>query len=873
MAVTKRRLGIDFGTSNTVAVLSGTDGRCRPLLFDGSPLLPSAVYASPSGMLVGLDAIHSARVQPDLYEPAPKRRIDDGVIMLGGTEHPVAEIIAAVLSRIRMEATRIAGHEQFDTTLTYPASWGPRRRGVLLQAASLAGLGEAAMVAEPVAAATYFTIGRTVPVAVGASVVVYDFGAGTFDVTVMRRADNGFDVLATDGLPDAGGLDVDDAIVAYLGATYGPGDQQNWLRLTRPQSADELRAHFQLWQDVRRAKEMLSRASTTQLYIPLLGVDAPLGREQLDHLARPVIDRTVNATISAIRAAGLPPGGASAIFLVGGASRMSLAATLLHRATGVAPTVLEQPELAVVEGSLLAAPTVPTPAAPSWARQDGPETYDEPTRVLPDPDGLPGPSAAPTVVPGASDFRQPAVAQSPGAAALDPGSTHQIAVPVGSGPPAEPATVVTAGESRTPTADAQAPSNRGRPQASTPLARRRRVAVLATVAAILLATVGVAIIVSRGSKDPADQRTSDSSGAVNSPGAAGHAATSPAACGYKIAFVGPLSGPIAGLGGDMKNAVTLAVDTYAAKHPGCAVSLVAIDSKGNATTAANLIGPIVNDDRILGVVGPLLSSEVTAVGESLNRGRLAMISPSATRANLNTGAWDVFHRTTPDDNAEGEAAGRVIQAVLRSRRVFVVNDNSAYGIGLAAKARQTLGGGVVGSATLTEGVPSVAAKIKTSRATAVFVGGPADKAGTLLKEMRARGITATMIGGDAINAEALVNAAGPANAEGTLLVCSCIDASGLDQSFVRSYQSRFGSPPGVYAGPAYDATTIFLTGLTAGVSDRAAMLRHVHQYRGDGVAGSYRFTSNGDLDPGVVRVWTFKVHDGHATPVGPAPRT
>lgn len=100
-----------------------------------------------------------------------------------------------------------------------------------------------------------------------------------------------------------------------------------------------------------------------------------------------------------------------------------------------------------------------------------------------------------------------------------------------------------------------------------------------------------------------------------------------------------------------------------------------------------------------------------------------------------------------------------------------------------------------------------------------------------------------------------------------------MDASGLDQSFVQSYQSRFGRPPGVYAGPAHDATNIFLAGLAAGVSDRAAMLRHVHQYRGDGVAGSYRFTSNGDLDPAVARVWTFKVHDGRAQPVGPATST
>lgn len=104
----------------------------------------------------------------------------------------------------------------------------------------------------------------------------------------------------------------------------------------------------------------------------------------------------------------------------------------------------------------------------------------------------------------------------------------------------------------------------------------------------------------------------------------------------------------------------------------------------------------------------------------------------------------MFHRTTPDDDAEGEAAGRVIQTVLHAGRVFVVEDDSRYGTALAAKARQTLGGIVVGSATFAEGVPAVADKIKTSRASAVFVGAHADEAGALLKEMRARGMAATV---------------------------------------------------------------------------------------------------------------------------------
>ena len=81
MADSSFRLGIDFGTSNTVAVLRWPDGRTKALLFDGAPILPSAVYvAEDGGILSGRDAVHSARLQPHRFEPYPKRRIDEQTV-------------------------------------------------------------------------------------------------------------------------------------------------------------------------------------------------------------------------------------------------------------------------------------------------------------------------------------------------------------------------------------------------------------------------------------------------------------------------------------------------------------------------------------------------------------------------------------------------------------------------------------------------------------------------------------------------------------------------------------------------------------------------------------------------------------------------
>lgn len=92
------RLGIDFGTSTTAAVLAGADGRVRPLLFDSSPLLASAVFAGPDGdLLTGADAERAAVAHPAGLEANPKRRIDEGTVWLGEREYPVVDLIAAVL--------------------------------------------------------------------------------------------------------------------------------------------------------------------------------------------------------------------------------------------------------------------------------------------------------------------------------------------------------------------------------------------------------------------------------------------------------------------------------------------------------------------------------------------------------------------------------------------------------------------------------------------------------------------------------------------------------------------------------------------------------------------------------------------------------
>ncbi|GAA3301471.1 Hsp70 family protein [Dactylosporangium vinaceum] len=427
------RLGVDFGTSNTVAVVRWPDGRSRPLVFDGSPLLPSAVYAEPGGaIIVGRDAVHSARLEPARFEPNPKRRIDDGTVLLGDREIPVGELIAAVLRRVRDEWARSVGGAAPDVTITVPASWGATRRLQVADAAVAAGLGQVRLVPEPVAAAAYFTQVLGHDVKVGSVVVVYDFGAGTFDASVVARTAEGFEVLAVDGRDDIGGIDFDNAVVKHIGTICEPRAPQEWGRLMNPQTVEDRRHRRLLFDDAKVAKERLSRQPASDLTIPLLNFDVHLTREELERLAQPMIEQTIRVTKGVMRWAQLSEGAVAGVFLVGGSSRMPLVATLLHRMLGTAPTAIEQPELVVAEGSMLAG-SRPTQATAKPA--PGPATG-----VLPQVPGFewqrPEPGSAPPV--SAPPVSAPPVSGSPAFSTPPPSSRFgsPVSAPPVSTPPA-----------------------------------------------------------------------------------------------------------------------------------------------------------------------------------------------------------------------------------------------------------------------------------------------------------------------------------------------------------------------------------------------------------------------------------------------------
>ncbi len=346
-------VSVDFGTSSTCTVVSRGGAEPQVVVIDGQPLVPSAVFAAADGTLfVGQEAERQAAVDPSRFEPHPKRRIDDGELLLGSSVLPVVDVIGAVLRRVVGEARRYAGGAAVELlVLTHPADWGSVRTGVLRQAAQ--GLGrELALVPEPVAAAVFHSAGHGLPD--GGALAVLDLGGGTVDASVVRKQGSRFQVLATKGRPDFGGADIDQALLEHLGRTVSHVDPGAWHQLVEGREMVDRRRRRVLRQDVRGAKETLSRHAYTDVPMPPPFSDAHVTRTDLEWLIGRELSDVVDLVPGTLRDGSVPRQQLAGVFLVGGSSRIPLVSRLVHERTGVVPTTLDQPETVVARGALRA---------------------------------------------------------------------------------------------------------------------------------------------------------------------------------------------------------------------------------------------------------------------------------------------------------------------------------------------------------------------------------------------------------------------------------------------------------------------------------------------------------------------------------------
>jgi len=333
------------------------------------------------------------------------------------------------------------------------------------------------------------------------------------------------------------------------------------------------------------------------------------------------------------------------------------------------------------------------------------------------------------------------------------------------------------------------------------------------------------------------------------------------ACGVKLAFMGALTGPAAGLGIAAVNGAELAVDQYNEAHPDCTVEFVKSDSQSDPKQAPGVAKSLIDDEAVVGVVGPLFSGESEAAGPLFAEAVLPTITASATKPTLSEQGWATFHRILGNDATQGPQVSKVLTDIVKAAKPFVVSDDSAYGQGLSDITKADLGSALAGEDKIATGQTDFQAtitKVLDADADAVFFGGYYPEGELFIKQLRAAGWKGTYVVPDGVKDLEFIKVAGKA-AEGTIVTCPCVPGETI-AAFADAYRAKFNEEPGTYGPEAYDAANVFLAGIADGISEREAMNEFVTNYDGDGVSKHVKFDEHGESAE--IPIWAYKVENG-----------
>ncbi|UQU63090.1 branched-chain amino acid ABC transporter substrate-binding protein [Couchioplanes caeruleus] len=334
-------------------------------------------------------------------------------------------------------------------------------------------------------------------------------------------------------------------------------------------------------------------------------------------------------------------------------------------------------------------------------------------------------------------------------------------------------------------------------------------------------------------------------------------------CGYKLAFFGALTGSAANLGVNIEQGFELAIKQYNTKKGSECITVAKFDSQGEPAVAPGVARNLVADKKILGIVGPPFSGESEAADPIFEEAGIPTITPSATRVSLSANGWKTFHRAVANDDAQGPAAANYIKDVLKAQKVFVADDQSAYGAGLADVVKKTLGSTVVATdKTEADGkqtdFSAVVQKVVSSGATAMFYGGYYQNGGLIRKQLTAANWKGVLVGGDGMKDPGLAKAAGNNAATGTVVTCPCSPPEKAGGTFVADYKKQWNVDAGTYSDVAFDAANVFLAGIDAGNTTTEKMNTYLSTVNYTGIANTYKWTATGELDPNSIKVWAFK---------------
>ena len=312
-------MGVDLGTTFSAAATVDDSGVPAMVgLGNRAMQIPSVLFVGADGeVLVGEPAERRARNDPTRIVREFKRRMGDSVaIYLGGKPFPIEQLTARLLRWVIDQTTERMGEAPTRLTLTHPAAWAEFNVGKLRKAAEIAGFPDVTMCPEPVAAA--FQHARSNHVDIGDRICIYDLGGGTFDVCVVQKTADGFEILGTpSGLDPLGGIDFDKLVIDRI------NDELSLLDL---EADPEDAGWWRLGRDCVDAKEALSTDVDVSIPIAIGGLSTALRltRSEFESMIDEKLDATIGMTQRVLRSAGLTSAELTALVLVGGSSRIPL---------------------------------------------------------------------------------------------------------------------------------------------------------------------------------------------------------------------------------------------------------------------------------------------------------------------------------------------------------------------------------------------------------------------------------------------------------------------------------------------------------------------------------------------------------------------
>lgn len=328
----------------------------------------------------------------------------------------------------------------------------------------------------------------------------------------------------------------------------------------------------------------------------------------------------------------------------------------------------------------------------------------------------------------------------------------------------------------------------------------------------------------------------------------------------RIASQSPLSGPQSALGIGIRNGTELAINQLSGpiEALGFSVEYIPFDDQALPDIGVSNAQNIVADAAILGVIGHLNSGVAIPASEVYNSADLTMVSPANTNPTITDRGYPTVNRICGRDDFQGPT-GAQFAFELGVTTVFVLDDTTAYGVGLADFFESTandLGITVLGrqGTAETANFDSIITPILSLSPDAIFFGGIYNQTGVFINQARAAGFEGFYISGDGSDSSEFAALAGEAGI-GTLLTSTAGPASLFPSAaqFIADYTDAYGGPPITYATEAYDSTAVLLLAIEAAIEDaggalptRAAVAAAVREVEYDGLTGPISFDANGD---------------------------